>query len=266
MNGLFALSFFKNALIMGGVLGLLFGLLSFFVVMRRMTFLGAGIAHTAFGGVALGLLLGIPPFATSALFCVAAALLIGRLVRRETLSYDSAIGILFALAMALGALFIALKKAYTFDLSGYLFGNILGVTRTDLALTLAVLVLFLPFYRFYFQRLLYASFEERVASTSGVRTDVLESLLLIYLALIVVVSIKMVGIILVSALVVLPASFGLLLSNDYRRVIAVSVGYALVMVLGGLFLSYALDAPAGATIVVLGAGLYFLTLGLRRRQ
>jgi len=260
MADILSMSFFRNALIMGGLLSLLFGLLSFFIVIRRMTFLGAGIAHTAFGGVALGVLLGVHPFLTSAVFCVLSALLIGRMVKRETLTYDTAIGIFFALAMALGAIFIALRKAYTFDLSGYLFGNILGVTSTDLWLTAITLMLFIPFYFGFFHKLLFASFDDRVASTSGVKSDRLESALLVFLALIIVVSIKMVGIILISALVVLPASFGLLISRDYRTVITASILFTLVTMSGGLLASYFLDSPAGATMVVLGALLYFITL------
>ncbi len=264
MNDLLTMSFFQNALIMGGILSVLFGLLSFFVVIRRMTFLGAGIAHTAFGGVALGVLLGVHPFLTSAVFCLVSALLIGRLVKRETMSYDTAIGIFFALAMALGALFIALKKAYTFDLSGYLFGNILGLNSIDLLVGAGILVLFIPFYFGFFQKLLFASFDDAVASTTGVKSDTLESVLLMFLALIIVVSIKMVGIILVSALVVLPASFGLLISRDYRRVVAASVAFTFVTITGGLFLSYFLDSPAGATMVVVGAIIYFMTMWIRK--
>ncbi len=254
------MAFFRNAFFMSVLLSFLFGLLSFFIVMRKMAFLGAGIAHTAFGGVALGILLGIHPFYTSLVFCALSALLIGRLVRTGNLSYDTGIGIFFSFAMALGAVFIALKKAYTFDLSGYLFGNILGVSWTDLFLVLGTVLVFIPFFVLFFQKLLFMAFEEQVATVSGVNTHVLDSLLLIFLALIIVVSIKIVGIILVSALVVLPASFGLLMSNNYRTVIAGSVVYTLVIMLGGLMLSYFLDLPTGATMVVLGTCLYFIAM------
>ena len=252
------MAFFRNAFLMCVLLSLLFGLLSFFIVMRKMAFLGAGIAHTAFGGVALGILLGIHPFYTSLAFCVLSAILIGRLVKAGNISYDTGIGIFFSFAMALGAVFIALKKAYTFDLSGYLFGNILGVSRMDLILVLATVLVFIPFFLLFFQKILFMTFEEQVATVSGVNTNVLDSLLLIFLALIIVVSIKIVGIILVSALVVLPASFGLLLSRNYRTVIAGGVAYALFIMLGGLMLSYFLDLPTGATMVVLGTCIYFI--------
>jgi ABC-type Mn2+/Zn2+ transport system permease subunit len=263
MMDLFSLEFFRNAFIAGILLSILFGLISFVVVLRRMAFLGAGIAHTAFGGVALGILLGIHPFYTSVVFCMCSAVLIGRLVKSGNVSYDTGIGIFFSFAMALGAIFIAMRKAYTFDLSGYLFGNILGVTTTDLLLIIGTLTIFLPFYLLYFQKILFMTFETTVAEVSGVRTEALETLLLMFLAVIIVVSIKIVGIILVSALIVLPASFGLLLYNDYRRVLGSGVLFALFAMSGGLFLSYALDLPAGAMMVVLATTMYFASWLIR---
>jgi ABC-type Mn2+/Zn2+ transport system permease subunit len=263
VTDLIEMAFFRNAFLMCFLLGLLFGLLSFFIVMRKMAFLGAGIAHTAFGGVALGILLGVHPFYTSLVFCMASAILIGKLVKVGRISYDTGIGILFSFAMALGALFIALRKAYTFDLSGYLFGNILGVTKTDLFLALGTVLIVVPFILILFQKLLFITFEKKVAAVSGVKTNLLDMLLLIFLALVIVVSIKIVGIILVSALVVLPASFGMLLSRDYRKVITIGVGYALFIMIGGLFLSYYADTPAGATMVVGGTIVYFVGLVIR---
>jgi len=264
MIHLFQMDFFRHAFLMCLLLSVLYGILSFFVVMRRTAFLGVGIAHTAFGGVALGLIMGISPFYASLIFCMVAALLMGKLSRQENISYDTSIGIFFSFAMALGALLIALRRAYSFDLSGYLFGNILGIARSDLFLVIVTFLLFTPFMFFFFQKLLFMSFDETVAKVSGVRTDVLDSFLLLFQALIIVISIKVVGIILVSALVVLPASFGLLIANHYRQVILISVLYTLVMMVSGLFLSYFIDTPPGATMVVLAAVVYFFGVGVKR--
>ena len=246
------------------LLGGLFGLLSFFIVMRKMAFLGAGIAHTAFGGVALGVLLGIQPFYTSLVFCIVSSVLIGKLVKYGNISFDTGIGIFFSFSMALGAIFIALRKAYTFDLSGYLFGNILGVTQTDLILVLITALISFPFLILFFQKILFMTFEEQVATVNGVKTEFLDTSLLVFLALIIVVSIKIVGIILVSALVVLPASFGLLLSKRYHKVILWGVSYTLFIMVGGLFLSYYIDSPTGATMVMAGTCLYFIVLIIKK--
>jgi zinc transport system permease protein len=260
MIELFHLHFFRNAFIMSLILGVLFGVLSFFVVMRKMSFLGAGIAHTAFGGVALGVLIGADPFLTSLAFCVTAAVLIGKLVRYGRISYDAGIGIFFSLSMALGAIFLALKKGYSFDLMSYLFGNILGVTPRDTLVTLATLIVFIPFIMAYMHRILFMTLDEEVAAVSGVRTGILDTALLVFLAAIIVTSIKIVGIILVSALVVLPASFGILISRNYSKVILASIMFTITVMIGGLFLSYYLDLPAGATMVTAGSALYFISL------
>jgi len=255
---LFSLTFFQNALIMSILLSFLFGVLSFFIVMRKMSFLGAGIAHTAFGGVALGIFLNINPFVSALVFCILTALLIDRLVQRGRISFDTGIGIFFAFSMALGALLISLKKDYTFDLMGYLFGNILGVTVIDTVMAGIALILFSLFIIIFLHRILFMSFDEEGAMVSGVRTEFLGTLLLVFLASIIVISIKMVGIILVSALVVLPASFGVLISRDFRKVIFWGIVYTLVIMVGGLFLSYYLDTPVGATSVTAGTLIYFI--------
>lgn len=266
MLTLFGMHFFQNALAVSFMLSVLFGLLSFLVVMRKMSFLGAGVSHAAFGGVAVGVFTGINPFYSSLVFCVATAFLIGRLVRSGKLSYDAGIGIFFSFSMALGALLVSLKKAYTFDLSGYLFGNILGVTGFDVLMTALAIVVFIPPLVIFLRRIIFMTFDHDVATVSGVNTGVLDSLLLTFLAAVIVISIKVVGIILVSALVVLPASFGLLLSMDYRKVILASFLYTLAIMLGGLSLSYYLDIPAGATIVTLGTLIYFAALIAVRRK
>ena len=260
MIELFGFQFFKNAFIMSLMLSILFGTLSFFVVMRKMSFLGAGIAHTAFGGVALGILLGINPFYTALIFCSISAILIGRIARYGNISYDTSIGIFFSFSMALGAIFIALRKEYTFDLMGYLFGNILGVTSFDKSVALFAILIFIPFILIFLRRILFITFDEEVAEASGIRTENLDTLLLLFLAGIIVISIKIVGIILVSALVVLPASFGLLLSSNFRMVILLGILYTIVIMIGGLFLSYYLDTPAGATMVTAGTLIYFTGL------
>jgi len=260
MAELFQLNFFRNAFVMSILLGILFGTLSFFVVMRKMSFLGAGIAHTAFGGVALGVLLGLDPFLTSLTFCTVAAILLGKLVRYGKISYDMGIGIFFSFSMALGALFLAFKRGYAFDLMSYLFGNILGVTMDDAIIALGILLVFIPFIFIFIHRILFMSMDEEVAAVSGIRVNLLDTILLVFLAAIIVTSIKIVGIILVSALVVLPASFGLLVSKNYRIVIITGILFTMAIMIGGLFLSYILDTPAGATMVTAGTVLYFLAL------
>ncbi len=263
MMALLHMEFFQNALLVGLLLSLLMGILSFFVVTKKLVFLGSGIAHTTFGGIALGLLLHWDPFFTAMAFCILSAFCVARLVRHGNVSYDTGIGIFFSFSMALGALLIALRRIYTFDLTGYLFGNILGVNRFDVLRVLIVGALFLLFLLVFLKRILFTAFDERVARVCGVRTAFLESFILVFLAVVIVVSIKLIGIVLVSAMIVLPASFGFLISRHYPKVILFSILFMCVTMISGLFLSYALDTPAGATVVVLGTVIYFLGLVLK---
>lgn len=256
MLDIFSMEFFSNAFLASLLLSILFGVLSFFIVTRKMAFLGAGVAHTAFGGVAIGVFFGVSPFWSAMFFCVLSAIAIAMLSRRGKISPDVGIGIFFAFSMALGALLIKLKKAYTFDLQGYLFGNILAVTRADLILALALLAIFIPFVALFIHRIMFMIFDEEVALVSGIRTGHLDIALFAFLAVSIVISMKIVGIILVSALVVLPASFGLLLTHNFRGVIALGIAFTFFSMCGGLVLSYYLDTPPGATMVVLGTGIY----------
>jgi ABC-type Mn2+/Zn2+ transport system permease subunit len=266
MAELLGFGFFRNALAMCVLLGLLFGTLSFFVVTRKLSFLGAGISHSAFGGVAIGVALGVDPFVTALVFCLAVALSIGRLSKWSHISHDAEIGIFFSLSMALGVILIALKKTYTFDLSGYLFGNILAVTRRDLWVLAGALAMMIPLGIVCFHRLLFLIFDEEAAEVSGVPVDRLNGLLLAFLAVAIVIGMKIVGIILVSALLVLPASFGLACFRDWRRVMIAAVLFAVFTLIGGLFLSYWLNSPAGATMVALGSAVYFGTLLIQTKM
>ncbi len=258
MSNLLQYPFFLNALFMSALLSLLFGMISFFVVYRKMTFLGTGIAHTAFGGVAIGVFTGINPFLSALFFCSIVAVFIGKLTRFSKMSYDASIGLFFSFSMALGALLIALKKAYTFDLSGYLFGNILGVTSFHLIMAGAILGFFILFLWMYFHPLIFMTFDKQVARISGIPVERLDSILLVFLAFIIVISMKIVGIILISALIVLPASFGQAGFLRYRTVMLASILYAFFMMIGGLFLSVLLNTPAGATIAVFGTLIYLI--------
>ncbi len=259
MSELFAVEAFRNAFIMSLILSILFGLLSFFVVMRKMVFLGAGVSHSAFGGVAIALFFGLSPFPVALIFCVAVSVIIGKMVRSGKLNHDNGIGIFFSFSMAFGALLISIKKDYNFDFSGYLFGDILGIQNVDLYVGFVTLAVFVPFVFFFLHRILFMTFDEESAKASGVPTGIFDTFFHVFLAVIIVVSMKFVGIILVSALVVLPASFAMLISKNFRIIFIIGILYSLVLLFAGLIFSRFFDFPAGGTIVTLGTLIYFIT-------
>jgi zinc transport system permease protein len=263
MIDLFQLGFMQRALAAGLLIAVLCALFSVFVVLRRFSFIGVGISHSAFGGVALGFLLGIEPTVTAIVFSAAVALLIGFIRRRGRLHEDTAIGLFFALTMALGILFIGLSGRYNVDLFGYLFGNILAITKGDLIfITIAAPIIFILIFSL-FKELLFLSFDEEVAQVSGVPVAQVYYLFLLAMAVTIVIAIKLVGIVLVSALLVLPAATARQLTSRIGRLVALSIGLAVIFTSAGLYLSYQLNLASGASIVLLAGMLFFLSLVVR---
>ncbi len=252
------LEFMQNAFMAGIMLSLVLAVVSFFVVLRRMSFIGVGVAHSAFGGVALGALLGISPTLTAIGFAVVISNAIGYIGRQGKLSTDTAIGILFSLAMALGVIFIGMSDQYNVDLFGYLFGNILAITRQDLIIIAVLGSLVLLSLALFFKELLFVAYDREVAFVSGMPVVFLDHFFLTILALSVVISMKIIGIILVSALLVIPGAAALQITNRYVSMIATSISIALISTIGGLLISYYADLASGATIVTTASFIFFI--------
>ncbi|HUG42418.1 MAG TPA: metal ABC transporter permease [Longimicrobiales bacterium] len=256
--------FGRRALLAGVVVGLGCAVLAFFVVLRRMAFVGVGISHAALGGVALGVLLGIDPVLSALVFSVAVAWLIGAISGRGQLSEETAIGIFFPTAMALGVALMAGTPDYRQSLLSYLFGNILLVQRGDLVLAAVLVGVTLAVTFALFKELLFVSVDEETARATGLPATALRYLLLTLLALTIVSAIKVVGIVLVSAFLVIPGATAQLVAPSMRAMVGLSVAFAMASVLGGLWLAWILDLPSGAAIVLTGAVLFFLALAGRR--
>lgn len=257
---MFEAAFMQRALVAGILVSLLLSLLGFFVVLRRMSFMGVGIEHAAFGGVGLGAFLNIPIFLSAALFSMAAGLGIGAVTRRGLVREDTSIGIFSAAGMALGVLFLALKRGYAADAISYLFGSILAVTALDLWLIAGVALVVVILITLFFKELLATSFDPELARASGIPEGFLYYLLLAMISLGIVAAIKIVGVILVSALLVLPAATARQWSLNYRTVLGLSLGFGMVSAVGGLVISYWLDTPSGATIVLLATAIFLISL------
>ena len=258
MTELLTYGFMQKAFAVGILISVICSFISFFVLVNRLSFIGVGISHAAFGGVAIGIYLGIHPTISAVIFSVLTAWTIGMVSRKGRLHEDTTIGIFYAAAMALGIVVIGLAKGYNVDLFGYLFGNILSVTTMDLWVVSLLGVLVLGTLIFFFKELLYISFDEESAQVSGVPVTFLYYLLLTLMAVTIVISMKVVGIILVSALLVIPAAAAHEVSSHYRTVIGLSILVGLVSSVGGLLVSYRLNTASGATIVLLAAVLFLL--------
>jgi len=257
--------FFQRALAAGVLTALLCGSLSFFVVLRRLAFVGSGVAHGAFGGVSVATLFGLPPLAGGFAAALAVAGATARASEGSSVSEDSAVGVFTVAAMALGVVALGFVRTNV-DLFGLMFGNILTVAPADLAIlgvaTATVLVALAAFFR----PLLLASVDEEGAEVAGVKTGAMRLLVLVLVGVAVVAALKVVGILLVSALLVLPGAAARTLAARWPALLAGSVGVAFVSVVGGLLLSVAVDVAPGAAIILVGAGLFVAALAAGRAR
>ena len=266
MSDFLTYGFAQRALVAGILLGVTCAVLAVFVVLRRMAFIGIGISHAALGGVALGLVLGLSPLTGAVIVSVGVAWAIAWLSGRGTVSEDTAIGIFFPTAMALGVAVISLTPTYRQDLLGYLFGNILSVTPSDIRLLVVLAGLALGLLAYFYKEFLFAGVDEEAARAAGLPVERLRFLLLTILAVTIVAAMKLVGIVLVSAFLVIPAATGQALAGSMRGMLSVSVASAVAAVIGGLWLSWRWNLPSGAAIVLLSAVLFFLALAAGSRS
>ena len=269
MLEIFGYSFMQRALIAGVLVGALCAVIGVYVVLKGLSFIGAGISHASFGGVAIGVALGIDPILSAVVFCLFVAWGIGAISRRGHLKEDTAVGVFFASTMALGILIIGLMKGYQVDLFSYLFGSIIAVTNQDVWTTVVITALVLGCVIYLYKDLMFMIFDSETAEVTGIPAEKLYFLLISLVALTVVTSIKVVGIVLVSALIVTPAAAAYQLTESFRKMMALSVIFGVGSSVFGLILSYQLRIASGATIVLLATLIFFICAAFsprRRRQ
>ncbi len=224
-------------------------LIGSYIVSRRMVFVSGGITHASFGGIGLGYFLGIPPLVGATLFAIVSAVGFDLLARRSKIRLDSMIGILWSMGMAIGIVLIYLTPGYAPNLTSYLFGNILAVSPSDLILMLVLAALNGLFFIFFHQSILYLAFDEEFLRAMKIRTDWLNALLMALIALTIVITIRMVGIILVISMLTIPQATASLIIHDFKAMILYSLVFGIAASISGLFLSFYLNIPSGATII-----------------
>ncbi len=256
--------FVQRAIVSGIVISIVCGLVSVFVVLRGMSFIGAGISHAAFGGVAIGFITGINPMITAMIYCLAVAVGIDTVGRRSRVSADTAIGVFFASSMALGIVLIGISRRYNTDLFGYLFGSILAISKTEVWIAVIIMAVVVAFVLLFMKELFISAYNEELAKVQGLPVNVLNMLFLTALSVAVVVSIRVVGIVLVSALLVIPGATARLLANNPFSMVAVSCVSGVFSTLLGLVLSLEFDLPPGGTIVLTATVMFFLVFAGKR--
>ncbi len=248
---LITVPFVLRAIAAAVLLSLTCGLLSFFIVQRRLAFMSHGIAHSMVAGVGLGLLMNWPVFWPALGVSLAVALGVGWIARLGNVSEDSAIGIALATALALGLVLISYHKGYVSHLEGYLLGSILTVTGTDLLVLAAFAAAILIALWMFWPVLLMFSFDPERASLAGYPSEVIRYSLLVAVAVLVVVAMKVVGILLVGALLVIPSAAAVYWSARSHQVLILSAAISIFGSVVGMWFSLALNVTAGGAIVMI---------------
>jgi zinc transport system permease protein len=261
MEALLSYGFLQRALLAGLFVALACALLGVFIILRRDAMIGHGLAHITFAGIALGFFLKIIPLAMALAIAALAALGIMKVKEKAGLYGDTAIAIFSSAGFALGILLVTLAHGFNVDLLSYLFGDILTIDISEVYLSIALAAVVVLIVILNYRQFMYMTFDREAAKASGIKVNRLDLLLTVLTAVTIVLGMKVVGIIMVSALVVIPAAAGLQLASNFKQAIILSSLVALVSVLGGLILAFYLDFPASGTIVILSFlffGLFFL--------
>lgn len=256
--------FFLRALLAGGFVATACALLGVFLILRRDAMIGHGLAHVTFAGVAIGFLANRMPLAGAFLLAVAAGILITVLRERAGLFGDTAIAIFSSAGFAAGILIVSLSGHFNVDLFGYLFGEILAISYVEVGFSIGMGLLVVILILFHRRRFMFMTFDREVARVSGINVIRYEILLMTLTAVTVVMGMKVVGLLLVAALIAIPSASGLQLAANFRQALILSVLAALVSVSGGLILAFLLDWPASASIVLLAFVLFVAAFACRR--
>ena len=246
-------TFVQHALIAGVLVSLAAGIIGSLIVVNRMVFLAGGIAHTSYGGIGLAVFFGLPIFLGASLFAVAAALLIATLTLNRRHRIDTFIGLIWAVGMAIGVVFVDLTPGYNVDLMSYLFGSILAVSTQDLYFMGALLAVILFVVLFWYRQILAVSYDSEYAQLRGIPTRFFYTLILVLSAMTVVIAIKVVGLILVIAMLTIPVYIAEKLSNSLFKMMFLSGLVATLFTLIGLWFSYTFDLTSGASIILVSA-------------
>jgi zinc transport system permease protein len=251
--------FTRNAIMAGLLAAVACGIVGTYVVTKKIVFISGGIAHSSFGGIGLGYLININPVIGAIFFALISSLGIGLISRRTKLPEDTAIGLIWTIGMALGIVFIALSPGYAPDLFSYLFGNILTVPSSDLAIMAGLDIIIMALVITFYKEFLAISFDENYSTVIGIPVEALYLTLLVMIALTVIVLIRVVGIILVIALLTMPAAMASRFTFSFKKMMLLSILIGVIFTMGGLWLSYTLDLPSGATIIIFGGALIIIS-------
>ena len=263
LTTLWSYGFMRNALLAGVLVSIACGIIGTLVVLNRIVFISGGIAHAAYGGVGIAYFLGADPVLGAVGFSLLSSLAMGLVHRKEGQRADTIIGVMWAIGMAIGIIFLSLSPGYKADLMSYLFGSILAVSTMDLWLMAGIALLSLVFMLLFYWKLLALSFDQTFATVRNVPVGPLYLAMITLIGLTVVIAMRVVGLIMVIALLTIPPAIANLYLKDMRAIMALSAALSMLFCIVGLIVSYVLNFPSGA-VIILVAGLAYVLAALIR--
>ena len=264
---MFSYTFITRAMLVGMIVSLCAALLGVSLVLKRYSMIGDGLSHVGFGALAVAMVLGVAPLAFTIPVVVLAALLLLRLSETSKIKGDAAIGMIATAALAIGVMVLSLARNANADISGYLFGSILVMSKDDVTISLwlggAVLVLFVLFYR----RIFTVTFDEAFARATGLNAGLYNTLIAVLTAVTIVLGMRLMGAMLISSLVIFPALTAMRICKSFKAVTLTAAAVSLVSFFIGMSVSYLLSTPAGASVVLVNAVMFLLfSLAARLRS
>jgi zinc transport system permease protein len=255
--------FIERALVAGLFLGVVCAVMGVFLVLRKMSLIGDGLAHISFGAIAVGIVFGFYPLIIAIPLVIIASLIIYALTRNQIIEGDAIIGILASLGLSIGVILSSISTGFNIDIFSYLFGNILAITQQELSFVIIGSIIILATILLFYQEFMAISFNPEQAKISGIPVTILDILFSIITAITVIMSVKLAGALLVSALIILPASSSLQISKSFQNTILFAIIFALISIIIGVIISVIINIPTGATIVTINALIFFFILSIK---
>ncbi|MBT3392612.1 MAG: metal ABC transporter permease [Elusimicrobiaceae bacterium] len=256
----FGYQFIQNALIAGSFVAVICGVLGVFLVSKRMSLIGDGLSHTALAGIAIGLFIGKSPLLVTLSVVMLASILILKLTEKAKVYGDSAIGILSAGAISIALILASLAKGFNTDLFYYLFGNILAVSKQEVIISVALSLIILLLIFIFYKQIIATTIDEEHAQTLGINSSAINTLIVMMTACAVVLGIKTAGIMLVSAMIIIPPASAMQIAKNIKQTIFFAGLFGVLSLVIGVLVSFVLDLPASASIIAINIIIFISTL------
>tara|TARA_B110000438_G_scaffold284370_1_gene313372 strand:- start:57 stop:911 length:855 start_codon:yes stop_codon:yes gene_type:complete len=255
--------FMQKALIAGIAVGLICSFMGTFLVLRRYSLFGDGIAHVAFGGISVGLFLGVFPLWTAFIVSILGGLGLQKLRQSSKISGDSAVAVVLVTGLAIGVILVSSSGGFSVDLFSFLFGSILLISQEDTIMILAISAGIIATLTILQKQFLHLTFNEEQAKLSGMRTTLLNYAFVVLASITVVTSMRLVGILLISALIVIPNITAMMFGKGFKKTVFISMSISVISVISGILVSYFLNVAPSGTIVMIAVGILIGTLVLK---